>query len=64
MLLAIDVGNTQTHIGMWEGDRLVEHWRLASDREATGDRLATELAGLLSLRSLTLKDIDAAIVSA
>ncbi|MBA2505956.1 MAG: type III pantothenate kinase [Thermoleophilaceae bacterium] len=64
MLLAIDVGNTQTHIGMWEHDRLVEHWRLASDREATSDRLATELAGLLSLRGLTLKDIDGAIVSA
>ena len=27
MLLAIDVGNTQTHIGMYDGENLAEHWR-------------------------------------
>jgi type III pantothenate kinase len=63
MLLAIDVGNTQTHIGMLRGQELVEHWRLATDREATADRLATELAGLLGLRNLALSDVDGAIVS-
>ena len=30
VLLAIDVGNTQTHVGMFEGDELVEHWRFAT----------------------------------
>lgn len=63
MLLAIDVGNTQTHIGMFGGDSLVEHWRLATDREASADRLAVELAGLLGLRDLRLSDIDGAITS-
>jgi type III pantothenate kinase len=63
MLLAIDVGNTQTHIGMFDGDELVEHWRLATDRVATADTLATQLASLLGLRVLTLRHIDAAIVS-
>jgi type III pantothenate kinase len=63
VLLAIDVGNTQTHVGMFRGDELVEHWRLATDRQATADMLATVVANLLGLRDLTLRDADAAIVS-
>src|ERR671916_1491318 len=63
MLLAIDAGNTQTHIGLFEGERLAEHWRLATEREATADKLATLLANLLGLRDLGLRDVDAAIVS-
>jgi type III pantothenate kinase len=63
MLLAVDVGNTQTHIGMFSDGALVEHWRFATVRESTSDELATVLVGLLELRGLTLKDIDAAIVS-
>ncbi|MGI8511985.1 MAG: type III pantothenate kinase, partial [Solirubrobacteraceae bacterium] len=63
MLLAIDVGNTQTHIGMFRGEQLLEHWRLATDREDTADKLATTLANLLGLRDLRLRDVDAAIVS-
>ena len=63
MLLAIDVGNTQTHIGMFGGEELVEHWRLATDRQATADELATVLANLLHLRGLGLRDVDAAIAS-
>src|SRR5687768_12138574 len=63
MLLAIDAGNTQTHIGMYDKDELAEHWRLHTDRDVTVDRIATELAGLLGLRGLRLTDIDGAIVS-
>jgi type III pantothenate kinase len=63
MLLAIDVGNTQTHIGMFDDQELVEHWRLATDPEATADALATVLSNLLALREMTLRDIDAAVVS-
>jgi type III pantothenate kinase len=63
VLLAIDVGNTQTHIGMFRGEGLVEHWRLATDRQATADTLATVIANLLGLRGLSLRDVDAAIVS-
>jgi type III pantothenate kinase len=63
MLLTIDVGNTQTHIGMFRGTDLLEHWRFATRREATGDELATMLVNLLALRSHTLADVDGAIVS-
>src|SRR3954463_1098037 len=63
MLLAIDLGNTQTHIGMFKGEELVESWRLATARETTGDELATHMVSLLGLRGLTLEDVDAAILS-
>jgi type III pantothenate kinase len=63
MLLAIDVGNTQTVIGMFKDGELVDYWRLATERDATADLLAHRLAGLLELRDLRLRDVDAAIVS-
>ena len=63
MLLTIDAGNTQTHVGLFDGQRLVEHWRLATAREATTDELAVTLANLLRLRNLELDGIDGAIVS-
>jgi type III pantothenate kinase len=63
MLLAIDVGNTQTHIGLYSGTELLEHWRFATRREATGDELATMLVSLLALRGHKLSDIDGAVVS-
>ena len=63
MLLAIDVGNTQTHVGTFHHGELVEHWRFATVREATADEVTSLLVGLLALRGLTLDDIDAAIVS-
>jgi type III pantothenate kinase len=63
MLLAIDAGNTQTHIGAFDGAELVEHWRFGTDGEATADELAIRLASVLELRHLTLDDIDGSIVS-
>jgi type III pantothenate kinase len=63
MLLAIDVGNTQTHIGAFDGQELAEHWRLATAGEDTADELAVRVASLLSLRGMELTGIDASIVS-
>jgi type III pantothenate kinase len=63
MLLAVDVGNTQTHLGVFDGTRLVEHWRLATEAEATADELAVMVASLLRLRQIELGAIDASIVS-
>ena len=47
MLLAVDVGNTQTVLGLYEGEELAEHWRIATDRSRTGDELGVLLGGLL-----------------
>ena len=63
MLLAVDVGNTLTHLGAFEGDDLVEHWRFQSRAGATGDELAERIAGLLALRGLDLDEAAAMVVS-
>ena len=63
MLLAVDVGNTQTHLGAFEGERLAEHWRFQTRSGATGDELAERIAGLLSLSGMALADLDAVCVS-
>jgi type III pantothenate kinase len=63
LLLAIDVGNTQTHLGAFDGEELVEHWRFATDREATGDQLAVVLNELLALRDIDLREVDAEVIS-
>jgi type III pantothenate kinase len=49
MLLAVDVGNTQTVFGLFDGERLGEHWRVATERDRTGDELGVLLSGLLDL---------------
>ena len=48
MLLAIDVGNTQTGLGLFDDDKLVEHWRLATEPRRTADELAMLIRGLLA----------------
>jgi type III pantothenate kinase len=52
VLLAVDVGNTQTVFGLFDGERLVEHWRVATEDERTADELAALLGRLLELREL------------
>ena len=47
MILAIDVGNTETTIGLVEGDRLVSHWRVTTDPGRTPDELGILLTTLL-----------------
>lgn len=65
MLLVVDVGNTQTHFGVYpDGEDVVaEHWRFATVRESTQDELGAALANLLGLRGLGFADIDRSIVS-
>ena len=49
MLLAVDVGNTQTVLGLYDGDRLRDNWRVATERTRTGDELGVLLGGMLDL---------------
>jgi type III pantothenate kinase len=63
MLLVVDVGNTQTHLGTFEGEDLVEHWRFATVRDSTADELGATLRNLLALRDMTFEDLTASIVS-
>jgi len=63
MLLVVDVGNTQTHFGVFRHGGELEHWRFATVRESTRDELAAVLSNLLALGRLRFADVDGAIVS-
>src|SRR5437879_5950048 len=52
MLLAVDVGNTQTVFGLYEGAELGERWRIATEAQRTGDELGALLADFLDAASL------------
>src|ERR1700722_12633331 len=57
MLLTIDVGNTNTVLGIFDGDQIVEHWRINTDPDRTADEIAVLLRGLLE-HSAMVKDAD------
>jgi len=63
MLLAVDVGNTQTHVGLFRDEHLIEHWRFHTTRAATADELALVMSQLLHLRDLRIADVDAAMIA-
>jgi type III pantothenate kinase len=63
MLLAIDTGNTQTVLGLFEKERLVAHWRIATQKGATEDELGVLLRALFAAQDLTPSSVDGVIVS-
>src|ERR1700735_3106268 len=63
MLLVVDVGNTQTHFGLWDDHELQEHWRFATVRDSTSDELGAALSNLLALRGFGFGDVDKSILS-
>ena len=63
MLLAIDVGNTNIVLGVFEGDRLTESWRLVTMRERTSDELGILIADLLERSRIDFTRISGIILS-
>jgi type III pantothenate kinase len=53
MLLAVDVGNTQTVFGLYEDETLAEHWRVVTEEHRTGDELGIMLGRLLDVKAVT-----------
>jgi type III pantothenate kinase len=62
MILAIDVGNTHTVYGLWDGSRWVETWRRSTQSEDTEDQLAAWLHSMFELRAIPFQ-VDAAIAA-
>ncbi len=63
MLLAIDVGNTNTVIGAYEGSTLRNHWRLQTNQSRTGDEYGIMLRQLFELSGLDPAKVSAVAVS-
>ncbi len=56
MLLAVDVGNTQTVVGLYSGDVLIDHWRIATVVERTSDELALMIQQFLGFHGFTFDE--------
>ena len=63
MLLALDIGNTNIAVGVFEGKNIIQHWKIRSDREKTSDEYEIILLNLLSLAHLGVENIDSVIIS-
>src|SRR5512135_907606 len=57
MLLAIDVGNTNLTLGLYDGEKLGPHWRLATDHDRMPDEYGLQFLGLLSHVGKTAADL-------
>ena len=59
MLLAIDIGNTNITLGVFDGDALSATWRLSTERSKTSDEYSATLMQMLQLRDMAAQHIDA-----
>ncbi len=63
MLLVIDVGNTNTSLGVYEGEELVTHWRLTTARARTVDEYGVHARNLFELAEIDFKAITAVAIA-
>ena len=63
MVLAFDIGNTNIKIGLFDGDRLVFSWRVATDLVRTADEYGIALIQLLHSGGIAPSQIEGTIVS-
>lgn len=64
MLLAVDVGNSTTVIGVYEGADLVEHWRVSTEADRTADEWALLFQGFMAFQNLSFsKNVHGMVMS-
>jgi len=63
MLLVIDVGNTNTVLGVYDGKVLVDHWRISTERGKTADEWGILFRDLFLFDHLNMRDFEGLIVS-
>lgn len=63
MLLVIDIGNTNTSLGVYDGENLIAHWRLATERSRTVDEFGVLSRQMFSVSGLDYQKISAVIIA-
>ena len=63
MILVVDVGNTHTVIGLYQGKKLTRHWRLLTEAERTADEYGVLLRSLFAEAELMFSSVQGIIVS-
>jgi type III pantothenate kinase len=63
LLLTVDIGNTNIVLGIFAGERLIDHWRIATELKKTEDEYALTLQGLVALNEVRPADASGAIIA-
>jgi type III pantothenate kinase len=63
MVLVIDVGNTNIVLGVYEGQKLLQHWRMGTDKDKTSDEFGMFIVSLFNHEQLDIKNVEAVIVA-
>lgn len=63
MILTIDVGNTNTVLGVYENNKMITHWRISTDKNKTPDEYGILFKSLFNFDKLEVKDIKGVIIS-
>ena len=63
MIFIVDIGNSNTVVGIYRGDDLVKRWRISTDRTLTVDDIAAKLSALMMFDKIDTKDISQCIIS-
>lgn len=63
MLLVVDIGNTNIVLGTYDGDKLLHHWRVSTDRLKTGDEYGMLINNLFGFCGISMQNISAIIIS-
>ena len=63
MLIVMDIGNTNTVIGVYRGEQLLSHWRIRTEKEVTIDELGILLSNLFTSQGLKIAAITDLIIS-
>jgi type III pantothenate kinase len=63
LLLAINVGNTNIRFGVYEGKKLIAHWKLATNRGWTADEFGMYFVNFFNYEKLDISDVEAVIIS-
>lgn len=62
MLLTVDIGNTNIVVGIYEGDELLHHWRVGTQRTKTADEYGVFLHNLITINKIDVKELSGGIV--
>ncbi len=63
MLLVIDIGNTNTVLGLFKGNTLVCDWRIRTEKDTTADELGVLVAHLFTAAEVSLTDVEKTVIS-
>lgn len=63
MILVMDVGNTNTVLGVYEGRKLLRYWRMGTDRNKSADEIGMFIINLMNYENIDFRKIEAVLIA-